>query len=69
MSPGNLFHYFPNKQAMIEAIAEHDRREMSERFAQLADEPDAMVVVERLAKDILKQCTILSCDEGEARRS
>ncbi|VVN65227.1 HTH-type transcriptional repressor AcnR [Pseudomonas fluorescens] len=55
MSPGNLFHYFPNKQAVIEAIAEEDRREMSERFAQLADEPDAIVAVERLAKDLLKQ--------------
>lgn len=57
MSPGNLFHYFPNKQAVIEAIAEEDRREMSERFAQLADEPDAIVAVERLAKDLLKQCS------------
>ena len=56
MSPGNLFHYFPNKQAVIEAIAEEDRREMSERFAQLADEPDAIVAVERLAKDLLKLC-------------
>jgi AcrR family transcriptional regulator len=56
MSPGNLFHYFPNKQAVIEAIAEEDRREMSERFARLADEPDAIVAVERLVKDLLKQC-------------
>ena len=29
---------------------------MSERFAQLADEPDAIVAVERLAKDLLKLC-------------
>ncbi|MBC3494449.1 TetR/AcrR family transcriptional regulator [Pseudomonas sp. SWRI100] len=56
MSPGNLFHYFPNKQAVIEAIVEEDRREMSERFAQLAEEPDAILAIERLAKDLLKQC-------------
>lgn len=56
MSPGNLFHYFPNKQAVIEAIAEEDRRETSERFALLADEPDAILAIERLAEELLKQC-------------
>ncbi|MEG0859072.1 MAG: TetR/AcrR family transcriptional regulator [Pseudomonas sp.] len=56
MSPGNLFHYFPNKQTVIEAIVEEDRREMGERFAQLADEPEAIVAIERLAVDLLKQC-------------
>ena len=56
MSPGNLFHYFPSKQAIIEAIAEEDRREMSERFAQLAAEPDAIVAIERLVNSLLLQC-------------
>ena len=56
MSPGNLFHYFPSKQAIIEAIAEEDRREMSERFAQLAAEPDVIVAIERLVKSLLLQC-------------
>lgn len=56
MSPGNLFHYFPSKQAIIEAIAEEDRREMSERFAQLAAEPDVIVAIERLVNSLLLQC-------------
>ena len=56
MSPGNLFHYFPSKQAIIEAIAEEDRREMSERFAQRAAEPDVIVAIERLVNSLLLQC-------------
>lgn len=32
MSPGNLFHYFPNKEAIIAAIVEEDQRETAERF-------------------------------------
>ena len=56
MSPGNLFHYFPSKQAIIEAIAEEDRREMNERFAQLAAEPDVIVAIERLVNSLLLQC-------------
>lgn len=55
MSPGNLFHYFPNKQAIIEAIALENGREMSEHFAQLAAEPDAIVAIERLVKNLLLQ--------------
>lgn len=32
MSPGNLFHYFKNKNAIIEAIVEEDRRQTSEWY-------------------------------------
>jgi TetR/AcrR family transcriptional regulator, repressor for uid operon len=32
MSPGNLFHYFKNKNAIIEAIVEHDRNETREFY-------------------------------------
>lgn len=32
MSPGNLFHYFPTKEAIIAAIVEEDQRETAERF-------------------------------------
>ncbi|GAA2829273.1 TetR family transcriptional regulator [Aminobacter aminovorans] len=35
MSPGNLFHYFPTKQAIIAAIVEQDRRETAAYFAQI----------------------------------
>jgi len=32
MSPGNLFHYFKNKNAIIEAIVDEDRRKISEWY-------------------------------------
>lgn len=32
MSPGNLFHYFKNKNAIIEAIVDEDRRKTSEWY-------------------------------------
>jgi TetR/AcrR family transcriptional repressor of uid operon len=35
MSPGNLFHYFDSKDAIIQAIAEEDQRETAAMFAQL----------------------------------
>lgn len=35
MSPGNLFHYFDNKNAIIEAIVEEERRDTNEYFAKL----------------------------------
>ncbi|MBR2688461.1 MAG: TetR/AcrR family transcriptional regulator [Aquamicrobium sp.] len=32
MSPGNLFYYFPNKQAIIAAIVEEERRQTADYF-------------------------------------
>lgn len=32
MSPGNLFHYFKNKNAIIEAIVDEDRRKISDWY-------------------------------------
>ena len=55
MSPGNLFHYFPNKSALIAAIAEEDRNEMNARFARLAEEDDAIAAIETLATELLEQ--------------
>lgn len=40
MSPGNLFHYFPTKEAIIAAIVEEDQRETAERFAQAGQAQD-----------------------------
>jgi len=34
MSPGNLYRYFPSKEAIIAGIAERDRAEVAQRFAQ-----------------------------------
>lgn len=36
MSPGNLFHYFPTKEAIIAAIVEEDQGETAARFAAAA---------------------------------
>ncbi|MEN4559815.1 TetR/AcrR family transcriptional regulator [Pantoea agglomerans] len=55
MSPGNLFHYYPNKPALIAAIAEEDRNEMNARFARLIDEDDAITAIETLAIELLEQ--------------
>ncbi len=40
MSPGNLFHYFPTKEAIIAAIVQEDQRETAERFAQAGQAQD-----------------------------
>jgi len=32
MSPGNVYRYYPNKEAIIEAICEHDREQVTRRF-------------------------------------
>lgn len=53
MSPGNLFHYFPNKQALITAIAEEDRADMVERFTRLAKEDNVMEAIEQLTRELL----------------
>lgn len=40
MSPGNLFHYFPSKDAIIAAIVEEDRRETLALFTRAAAADD-----------------------------
>lgn len=40
MSPGNLFHYFPSKDAIIAAIVEDDQRETLALFTQAAAAED-----------------------------
>src|SRR5262245_22825032 len=40
MSPGNLFHYFKNKNAIIEAIVEHDRNETREFYEKAGQAED-----------------------------
>lgn len=40
MSPGNLFHYFPTKHAIIAAIVEEERQETAEFFRELHEAPD-----------------------------
>ena len=52
MSPGNLFHYFGSKQALIEALVEEDRREISEWFARTSDTDDLFAAL----LDLLDLC-------------
>ncbi|OOG64207.1 TetR family transcriptional regulator [Sinorhizobium sp. A49] len=40
MSPGNLFHYFPTKHAIIAAIVEVERQETAEFFRELHEAND-----------------------------
>ncbi|AKM05246.1 TetR/AcrR family transcriptional regulator [Burkholderia pyrrocinia] len=65
MSPGNLFHYFPTKAAIIEAVAQEDQREMAELFAQHAQADDALVAIEEIALALME----LSSDPVYARIS
>ena len=37
MSPGNLYRYFPSKDALVAGLCERDRAGMSERFAEVRD--------------------------------
>ncbi len=40
MSPGNLFHYFPSKEAIVIAIVEEDQRETAQWFAHAVQAAD-----------------------------
>lgn len=42
MSPGALYRYFPSKEAIINEIAENDRREDMETFAAMFDNPSVV---------------------------
>ncbi len=42
MSPGALYRYFPSKEAIIEAIAEADRRHEAEIFATMLENPNVV---------------------------
>lgn len=57
MSPGNLFHYFDSKSAIIEAIALEDQREVAKFFAGLPDTGDAIAAIQQIAAAALEQAT------------
>lgn len=50
MSPGNLYRYFPSKEAIIAGIAERSRAEAAEKFHAVADAPDFFVGMSLLAR-------------------
>jgi TetR/AcrR family transcriptional regulator, repressor for uid operon len=45
ISPGHLYHYFPSKEAIIEAMAATHLESIRARFGQLADKKDAIAVI------------------------
>jgi TetR/AcrR family transcriptional regulator, repressor for uid operon len=53
MSPGNLFHYFPTKDAIIQAIAELDRHETALALGRLRDADNVVTGLQDLARDVL----------------
>jgi TetR/AcrR family transcriptional repressor of uid operon len=50
MSPGNLYRYFPSKEALIAGIAERDRAEVAQEFASADLSRGLFAVLEEMAR-------------------
>ncbi len=73
MSPGNLYRYFPSKEALIAGIAERDRAEIAQQFARADLSHGVFAVLEGMAHHHFAQRPreqVLLCTEvmAEARR-
>jgi TetR/AcrR family transcriptional regulator, repressor for uid operon len=73
MSPGNLYRYFPSKEALIAGIAERDRAEVAQQFADADLSQGFFAVLEGMAHHHFSQRPdeqVLLCTEvmAEARR-
>src|SRR6187397_312715 len=74
MSPGNLYRYFPSKEALIAGIAERDRAEVAQDFARADLSQGLFAVLEGMARhhftvrsiEQVKLCTEIM---SEARRN
>lgn len=53
MSPGNLYRYFPSKEAIIAGIAEQNRAEAAQGFADVLKAPDFFTGLAGLARHYL----------------
>ena len=74
MSPGNLYRYFPSKEALIAGIAERDRAEVGAQFASADLSQGVFAVLEDLAHHhfaVRPSEQVLLCTEvmAEARRN
>jgi AcrR family transcriptional regulator len=74
MSPGNLYRYFPSKEAIIAGIAEHDRAEVFGQFASADQADDFIGALEGLARHHFAERTdeqVALCAEimAESRRN
>ncbi|WP_340615535.1 TetR/AcrR family transcriptional regulator [Xenorhabdus entomophaga] len=63
MSPGNLFHYYPTKNAIIEAIAEEDSHDYDEILSSCENEDSSVATIEK----IMTALHHLSNEPGYAR--
>jgi TetR/AcrR family transcriptional repressor of uid operon len=73
MSPGNLYRYFPSKEALIAGIAERDRAEVAQQFARANLSNGFFTVLEAMAHHHFAEKPneqVLLCTEimAEARR-
>jgi TetR/AcrR family transcriptional regulator, repressor for uid operon len=57
MSPGNLYRYFPSKEAIIAGIAERDRAEVARNLSQLDPGANFFAVLEGLARHYFAERT------------
>jgi TetR/AcrR family transcriptional repressor of uid operon len=74
MSPGNLYRYFPSKEALVAGIAERDRAEVARRFASVDLSRGLFAVLEGMAHHHFAEKPneqVLLCTEvmAEARRN
>jgi AcrR family transcriptional regulator len=57
MSPGNLYRYFPSKEAIIAGISERNRADAAESFAAVDQAPDFFAGLAALARHHLVERT------------
>src|SRR5215831_13216405 len=74
MSPGNLYRYFPSKEALIAGIAERDRAEVAQEFASADLSHGLLNVLEGMVRHYFAERPseqVLLCTEvmAEARRN
>jgi TetR/AcrR family transcriptional regulator, repressor for uid operon len=74
MSPGNLYRYFPSKEALVAGIAERDRAEVAQQFASVDLSHGFFAVLEGMAHHHFAEKPneqVLLCTEvmAEARRN
>ena len=50
MSPGNLYRYFPSKDAMVEGLAGRDRADIARDFERFAEGEDFLAVFKELGR-------------------
>src|SRR4249919_3693257 len=74
MSPGNLYRYFPSKEALMAGIAERDRAEVAQEFASADLSHGFFAVLEGMARHhfaVKPDEQVLLCTEvmAESRRN